>query len=898
MAFAGGGVLPYYLRCPIWIERCRSSGPTGLEKTLRARGNPGQWRRPVIGQRFGPYEIVGKLGAGGMGEVFRAHDARLGRDVAIKILPGDFANDADRLARFDREAHALASLSHPNIGAIYGIETIDGRPGLVLELVEGPTLGETILTASGGRLTGLPLAEALTIARQITDALEAAHDRGIVHRDLKPANVKVTPRGLVKVLDFGLAKFEDATRSADDSTRVSDRTASGLVIGTPRYMSPEQARGLVVGPQADIWSFGCVLYELLTGRPSFDGGTIADTLAAVLSASPDWSRLPDDVPPGIRRLLRRCLQRDARARLRHIGDARLEIDDAARGEESSVPAAAPRAAPPVELRRLTDSTGLKEWPALSPDGKMVAFTAAVGGKRQVWVQLVAGGAPLQLTRDPVDHDEPRWTPDSSRLIYFGPAQRPGQSGSLWEVSALGGTPRRIAAALSGGDVSHDGSSLALFRRAEDRLELVVTGRDGSGGRVVATLPMDGRVCSSPRWSPDDREIAFAQTHYIRFETRVFVVGAEGGEPLVVARADWIRGHAWRPDGSGLVYSASTGSAMPYPPTYSLRTVDRDGGGDRELMFGDVSHLEPDVRPPARIVAGRARSRSDIWMVPVDGTPQENTARARRITRQTGQVQTPSVSPDGAEVVYLSDHGGHSNLWIASLDGAAVRQITFERDPETVIGLALWSPRGDRLVFIRARRGRMYLCMIAPDGSDQRPLCEDAFGACWSGDGRWVYGMRSGGQIVKIDADRGTIVEVRPKAGGPAISPDDSVMYFVVRGDRSGARAGWELHRASPPEGPSEQIGFIDAERMPFSARFIPHVHLSPDGRWLALPLADGETCNLWLLPTAGGAPQQVTDYGDRATLMVRWISWSPDGRYLVAAVAETDVDVVIIDGLI
>ena len=490
----------------------------------------------MIGRRLGPYEIVARLGAGGMGEVYRARDDRLGRDVAIKILPGDVARDAGRLARFDREARALAAFSHPNIGAIYGLETIDGRPALVLELVEGPTLAEAIATSSGdGRSAGIPLADVLSIARQIAEALEAAHDRGIVHRDLKPANVKVTPRGHVKVLDFGLAKIGDLPSGADDATRASDPTASGVVVGTPRYMSPEQARGSAVGPQADIWSFGCVLYELLTGRPAYDGPTIADTLAAVISGSPDWSRVPDTTPAAIRRLLRRCLQRDLRERLRHIGDARLQIEDAAGADESAVPPATPRAQPSVELRRLTDSTGLKESPALSPDGKMVAFTSVVSGRRQIWVQLVAGGAPLQLTRDQIDHEEPRWTPDSGRLVYFVPAQRPGQSGSLWEISALGGMPRRIATALGGGDVSRDGTRLAFFRPGADRIELVVADRDGSDGRVVAALPTDGRTCSSPRWSPDDRQIAFAQAHYVRFETFVFVLDAAGGDLLPVAR---------------------------------------------------------------------------------------------------------------------------------------------------------------------------------------------------------------------------------------------------------------------------------------------------------------------------------------------------------------------------
>ena len=267
-------------------------------------------------RRFGPYDITGHLGAGGMGEVYRAHDSRLGRDVAIKLLPEAFMRDAERLARFDREARALAALSHPNIGAIFGVEEADERRGLVLELVEGLTLEEMIAVAAETSPSGtVPLPEVLRIAAQIADALEAAHDRGIVHRDLKPANIKMTPQGLVKVLDFGLAKATtDGAAVPADSTMSLEHglTRAGLAMGTPRYMSPEQARGLRVGAQADIWAFGCVLFESLTGRPPFDGPSVADTIAAVLGGEPEWSRLPAATPAPIRRLLLLSLTRPRR----------------------------------------------------------------------------------------------------------------------------------------------------------------------------------------------------------------------------------------------------------------------------------------------------------------------------------------------------------------------------------------------------------------------------------------------------------------------------------------------------------------------------------------------------------------------------------------------------------
>src|SRR5580658_3390363 len=263
----------------------------------------------ATGETLGPYKILGPLGAGGMGEVYRARDSRLHRDVAIKTLPAAFANDAERMARFQREAQVLAALNHPNIAAIYGIE----ESALVMELVEGKNLAGP-----------LPVDEAIAIARQIADALDAAHQKNIIHRDLKPANVKITPEGNVKVLDFGLAKAFDANSAGSDPanspTRTMNSTVAGVIMGTAGYMSPEQARGKAVDKRADIWAFGVVLYELLTGERAFDGETVSDTLPAVLRADRDWKRLPAETPVGVRRLLQRCLERDPDKRLRDIGD--------------------------------------------------------------------------------------------------------------------------------------------------------------------------------------------------------------------------------------------------------------------------------------------------------------------------------------------------------------------------------------------------------------------------------------------------------------------------------------------------------------------------------------------------------------------------------------------------
>jgi serine/threonine protein kinase len=420
-----------------------------------------------------------------MGEVYRARDARLGCDVAIKVLPPSLAVEPDRLARFEREARVLASLNHPNIGAIYGFEETMSPSGassvslraLVLELVEGETLAERL----SQRLTGLPIEEALSVARQIGEALDAAHERGIVHRDLKPANIKITPEGIVKVLDFGLAKALGSDRApidANDETQAASVTAGatedGAILGTAPYMSPEQARGKAVDKRTDIWAFGCVLYEMLAGRRAFVGETTADVVAAVIEREPDWTSLPPTVPRAVQGLLRRCLQKDVRQRLRDIGDAGSSLDDATqdvareaseraspdglRGSRSglrlrwwtaglaaiaavAVGGAATWFAPTDALpsdvpvpTRLTADEGFTADPAISGDGRLLAYTSDRRGNLDIWIQQLAGGSPLQLTREEVDGREPAFSPDGSRIVFR--SERDG--GGLYVVSALGG----------------------------------------------------------------------------------------------------------------------------------------------------------------------------------------------------------------------------------------------------------------------------------------------------------------------------------------------------------------------------------------------------------------------------------------------------------------------------
>jgi Tol biopolymer transport system component len=340
--------------------------------------------------------------------------------------------------------------------------------------------------------------------------------------------------------------------------------------------------------------------------------------------------------------------------------------------------------------------------------------------------------------------------------------------------------------------------------------------------------------------------------------------------------------------------------MAYPPIFNLRTVATVGGPDRQLTFGDVSYVEPDIAAAGKLFASRVRMQSDIWRFPVIGSPADNVKNGTRITRQTGQVQTPSASPDGQEVVYLSDSGGHVNVWVAKVDGSSTspRQITFERDPAVVIGIPVWSPAGDRIVIIQSRPGTTNSeWLIRPDGSELHELVPRGAGAAWSGDGRWLYYNRTPPSekegtscIEKIPVDGGSVVRVRCEAANMAVASDGSAIYYSPQVSAQG-----EIRKAQPENGASQPFAYAGQSRIPF----IPQGYvLSPDNRWLTMPLKDGATTNIWAFPTDGGPARQLTDFGQRPILIARQVSWSPDGKFVYAAVVETDADIVLLDGML
>jgi Tol biopolymer transport system component len=667
-------------------------------------------------------------------------------------------------------------------------------------------------------------------------------------------------------------------------------------------MSPEQARGKTVDKRTDIWAFGCVLYEMLAGRVAFPGETLSDTIVAILDRSPDWSAIPADTPALVSRLIRRCLDKDSRKRLRDIGDARVDLEEMRTGVDGLKAAGiAGQPARDVQFQRLTDVEGLKEAPSLSPDGKMVAFVAIVGKTRHIFVRLLAGGAVLQLTRDANDHLCPRWAPDSSTLIYFTPATTENEDGAIWEIGALGGWPRRIVSASLAGDISHDGQRIALLQPAESQLALIVASRDGSRAERLTTLA--NGLYTFLRWAPDDRAIAFQRCGHAGFNGCIEVYRLDTGERREVLSGSVPEGFAWLPDGSGFVYSSSRGSTLLYPPIFNLRTVALDGSGDRQLTFGDQSYVEPDVHPSGTLVAGRVTSRSDICKIPLRGSPVENSANTVRVTRQTGQVQVPSVGPDDRQVVYVSDTGGHTNLWIAKTDGSEAHPITFETDPAISIGVPVWSPRGDLIAFVRAHTGQASLWVIRPDGRGLRQIVR-GWAPHWSVDGHWLYYWRldvEPGALERLPIDGGPAESIRSGDGLniPAISPDGNTLFLTrALNFYEPARLGTgsvEFVRATPPHAPVETLAKMAGERLPGR---VPNICVSPDGQRLAIFLIDGATTNIWTLPVTGGVMSPVTDFGDRPILIVRAVSWSRDSQHIYAAVAERQTDIVLLAGLI
>jgi Tol biopolymer transport system component len=781
----------------------------------------------AAGFRLGPYEITAKLGEGGMGEVYRATDSKLRRDVAIKVLPAAFTADPERLARFEREAQLLAQLHHPNIASVFGLEESDGVRALVMELVDGEDLSARLARGA------VPLDEALPIARQITEALEAAHEKGIVHRDLKPANVKLRPDGAVKVLDFGLAKALDpaagAAAAADParsptlmnsptvtSAALAGGTQLGVILGTAAYMAPEQARGGMVDKRADIWSFGVVLHEMLTGRSAFLADTVPDTLAAVLTREVDNSKLPASTPVALRDLLRRCLERKPKNRLHDIADARIVLDDLLAGRMAAgegaagspaVEALGPRGnawpqrllwlgagvavgalafaglgrtlfqappQPPPTVRSLTYS-GTSRNPSMSPDGRFVAFISNRDGTSRVWLKQLATGEEVALTSG--NDIAALLSPDSSTVLI---ARRETDKTDLYSVPLVGGEPRRLVADTSAADWSPDGRQLVVARDRDGRSQLLLVPSDGGEERLL--VEQEARVLDLA-WSPDGSRILVRSASRVNSisQQELATVDVEGGERREVYRiqAGTLSSNPIWDGADALLFAWSPSQAGRGEALLQRLTL-----GDTQpralISFASLPQQIALAGPGALLYDAGSRH---LNLFDADAS----TALGRALTGGPTLDRQPSFSPDGTRVVFTSDRSGNLDLWSLELATGAVRRLTFDAaddwDPH-------WSADGKRLLWSSNRGGHFEVWTADPDGTGARQLTSDGADAenpTTSADGAWVvysssnpagpgiWKIRSDGQgAERVLAGSYILPELSPKEGWIAATRSDSL----------------------------------------------------------------------------------------------------------------------------
>jgi len=837
-------------------------------------------------ERIGGYEIVGVLGSGGMGHVYHARDVRLGREVAIKIVAPALTDDRERSMRFEREAKVLASLNHPNIAQVYGLDESGGAPALVMELVPGPSLA-TVIAEHSAQPLALP--RVLSIARQIADGLDAAHEKGIVHRDLKPGNIALTDQGEVKILDFGIAKNLDAAAGPGAAA-----THAGVLLGTPAYMSPEQARGLPVDRRTDIWAFGCVLYELLSGQPAFGGDTASDTLAAVLDREPDLATLPADVPASIRSLLRHCLEKDRKRRLRDIGDARLAIDDGLnlRREETAdleaVPVGPRRADPwmrvgllaagvvlgaaaavmvtrllagstadpdeqprtvtslvlPPTLRlggsgRDLDAQAAESRFAVSPDGRKLAVIAAdEAGRTQIWVRDL-GSAAFRAIPQTEDASFPFWSPDSESIGFVGEGRQSLEGGRLKTVRVSDGAVMTVSSGgFRMGAWSRNG--VILFAPARSS-PLYVVGAAGGPSTPVTTLDKaSGEVQHGfPAFLPDGRHFLYfgIGTRTGALEPRgVFIGSLDTAEPARLLLSDVTQARY----ASGHILFVQSGTLLAQP-------FDTDS----QLLRGAPFPLVEDVKISTAGATGptAAFSVSDNGVLVYQAAlrtlsrPVWFDRKGTQLAALAGPADYGDVAlgPDGSRLaVSVSDQARSTrDLWIFDKDGGRSQRVTFDAGDEFA---PIWSPDGTRLLFSSASKGQVNLQVKNIHGAGEpSPLDVDDLGlgryaSDWSHDGRHVMYI----------------------GGGRAIARSDL----------------WMAPLSSPKTArPLLESAFVETH-----GRFAPH------GPWFAY--ASNETGQLEVYV------DRFPDLGDKRLVSTkggRWPRWSSDGRELIYVSPENQL---------
>ena len=712
------------------------------------------------GTTLGPYAVTAKIGEGGMGEVYRARDTKLDRDVALKVLPEAFTADPDRLARFEREAKVLASLNHPNIGSIYGLEEAEGVKALVLELVEGPTLADRIKRGA------IPFDEALPIAKQIAEALEAAHEQGVIHRDLKPANIKVKDDGTVKVLDFGLAKAlgpdSDGSPSESPTQTAAAATRTGVLMGTAAYMSPEQARAESVDRRSDVWAFGCVLFEMLTGTCPFAGKGASETLANVLKGEPDWGGLPGNTPALVRRLLRRCLDKERKERLQHIGDARVDIRDALDGTSAAETAAVPTAHSVGRSRTLM-------WLGVVATALLAGLGGWLANSRldsDVELSMVRFEIPARMTVSPFSRII-AISPDGTHIAHAG-------LGAPLAVRSMdqSGTPRELHPTGRGPFFSPDGDWVGFFDGGLWR-----TPTRGGAASFVTEIGATRDLGAS--WGADDT-IVFATT------LGLYRVSAEGGEPELLAAPQSERGELFYslpdvlPNGKVALFTIVSegtprgaqiaaldlgtgeqtivlhgGSSARYATTGHLVYVE---GARLHAVAFDSNTLEVRGEPVPLLAEAGANfdvsQTGTLAYVPAREALTSGSVlvwvdrggRVEPLSAPPGGYSYPRVSRDGTKIAVALYTAGVRNIHIWDLERSNMSRLT---DPPSEELFPEWSADGRRVFFASNRRnGLMNVFSRMADGTGQAELLLESRSGLWpmglTPDGRQLLVLRTEG----------------------------------------------------------------------------------------------------------------------------------------------------------
>jgi Tol biopolymer transport system component len=895
----------------------------------------------MAGTSLGGYQLRALLGAGGMGQVYQAHDPKLARDVAIKILPNAFTSHPDRLARFEREARMLAALNHPNICAIYGFEEADGVRFLILELVEGETLADTLAqrSSSHAKDAALPLDRALSIARQIADALEVAHDKGIIHRDLKPANIKITPDRSVKVLDFGLAKAVGGHGSSPELTHAPEVTSSqprqGAIIGTAAYMSPEQARGLAVDTRTDIWAFGCVLYEMLTGRVTFAGDTVSDSIAKILEREPDWSALPASTPASIRRLLLRCLTKDPRKRLRDIGDVRLEIDaidevlpgvtgtaiPLARAESRAMwapwiaVAALGAAVVAWEARRpattdenplanatfsrVTNWPGTEEQAEISPDGRFVAFVADHDGQFDVWVSQLGTGSFDNLTRDVPPMSTPGnllrslgFSGDGSE-IWFNPIGNPGREKVL--VRLTGGAARPfLSEGKSAPSWSSDNARLVYVGSNDPGDPMYLADRTGADARSVVVQDTgkepffrSGVHTHNPVWSADGRWIYFVHGTGATGVMDVWRMRPSGDMPEQLTHQNAPLNFLSPIDARTLLYVARAEDwSGPW-----LWALDVETKLTRRVTAGLEQYTSVSAsRDGRRVVATVANPTASLWRIPLlDRVVGDRDVEPYPMP--TERALAPRFGGTSLFYLSLSARGTGDGLWRFQ-NGQA---FEMRKGADGVLSEPpVASPDGTRVAVVVRQHGRRHLAVMSADGTNSRTLAasieiQGVMGqgaADWSPDGNWIVAGgrdKNGPGLFKIPVDGGAPVQlVEDDAYNPVWSPTGDLIVYA-RG--FGGAGGRSVLRGVKPDGSAAQMPEV-VVRVGGAHRFL------RNGTGLVY-LGQVETSDFWVLDLTTGTVRQLADLSDKGYLNTFDIT--TDGKYLVFDRSYQNSDVVLID---